>query len=158
MDVNVSVSVLTTALDEVRAADQWKLPPVEADQTEMCVMVSVPVMVNAGEFDSAIAPDAAAENVADCRVVTTDGWRVPAEPGSPMCSWMKVPAMPVKVMPLSTFKKAFAVLTACNPAVTFGSFKVDSLWLNEPCPLEFMNARTQYVPASGTAVGLLESG
>ena len=63
--VNVKVSVFTTDLDVVSAADQRKLPAEEASHTEICEIVSVPVIVNDGEFDKAIAPPDAAEKVAD---------------------------------------------------------------------------------------------
>jgi hypothetical protein len=86
--VNVRVSVFTTDLDVVRAADQRKFPAVEASHTEMCVIVSVVVIVNDGELDNAIAPADAAEKVADARVVTADEFDVPAAPGSAVCSLM----------------------------------------------------------------------
>jgi hypothetical protein len=82
------VSVFTTDLDVVRAADQRKFPAVEASHTEMCVIVSVVVIENEGELDNAIAPADAAEKVADDRVVTADGFDVPAAPGSAVCSLM----------------------------------------------------------------------
>jgi hypothetical protein len=63
--VKVRVSVFTTDLEVVKAAVQRRLPAVEASQTEMCVIVSVAVIVNEGELDNAIAPPDAAENVAD---------------------------------------------------------------------------------------------
>jgi hypothetical protein len=62
--VKVRVSVATTDFDVVNAADHRKFPEVEASHTEICVMVSVAVIVNAGEFDNAIAPADAALNVA----------------------------------------------------------------------------------------------
>jgi hypothetical protein len=110
--VNVKVSVLTTAFGVVSAADQWKLPAVDADHTEMWVIVSVAVIVNAGAVEDTIAPAEAAEKVTLCRVVTADTAVVPADPGSAVWSWMKVPAMPVKVVPRSTLSQALAVLTA----------------------------------------------
>ena len=84
--VNVRVSVFTTDLDVVSAADQRKFPAVEASHTEICVIVSVVVIENDGEFDSAIAAPEAAEKVADDRVVTADALAVPAAPGSAVCS------------------------------------------------------------------------
>jgi integral membrane sensor domain MASE1 len=114
--VNVKVSVLTTAFGVVRAADQWKFPAVDADHTLIWVIVSVAVIVNAGELDRAIAPAAAAEKVADWRVVTAEIAVVPAAPGSAVCSWINVPAIPVKVVPRRTFNQALAVLTAWSPA------------------------------------------
>jgi hypothetical protein len=56
--------VFTTDFDVVNAAVQRRLPAVEASQTEICVIVSVAVMLNDGELERAIAPEDAAENVA----------------------------------------------------------------------------------------------
>jgi len=84
--VNVRVSVFTTDFDAVNAAVQRRLPAVEASHTEMCVIVSVVVIENDGEFERAIAPVDAAENVADWRVVTADAFAVAAAPGSAVWS------------------------------------------------------------------------
>ena len=114
-ELNVNVSVFTTDFGVVNAADQWKLPARDADHTEMWVIVSVAVIVNAGEFDDVIAPAAAAENVTDCRVVTAEMAVVPADPGSAVCSWMNVPATPVNVVPRRTFNQALASVNCVEP-------------------------------------------
>ena len=113
----MSVSVFTTDLEVVSAADHKKLPALEASQTEMCEMVSVVVIVKDGELDSAIAPADAAENVADARVVTAEGAVVPAAPGSAVCNLMNVPAGAVNAVARSIFSQLFASVVAASPTV-----------------------------------------
>jgi len=115
--VKVNTSVLTTDLEVVSAAVQRRLPAVEASHTEMCVMVSVVVMVNAGELERAIAPLEAAENVADWRVVTADAFAVPAAPGSPVWSLMYVAAGAVNATARSILSQLFASVVVANPTV-----------------------------------------
>lgn len=85
----VYVSPLTTLLDDVRAAERMKFPLLEASHIEMCVRVSVAVIDQlVGEADRLIDPPDAAEKLALFRVVFVDAFAVPADPGSPVWSWM----------------------------------------------------------------------
>ena len=84
---NVSVDPLMTGTLDVRAADSWKFPAVEASQNEMWVMVSLAVMENAASADRDIDVPDGALKVAAFRVTTALTFAVPAAPGSPMWSF-----------------------------------------------------------------------
>jgi hypothetical protein len=114
---NVNVSVFTTDLDVVNAPENRKFPADDASHTEMCEIVSVAVIVNTGEFDKAIEPADAAENVADCLVVTAEALDAADAPGSPICSLMNVPAGAVNAVPLSMFSHWLARVVAASPTV-----------------------------------------
>lgn len=92
---NVSVSPVWTVFDAVSAADARNVPAVLASQTLMCVTVSgdVPAHeVQDGVLLMAIAPAEAALNVIEGRVVTELAAVAPADPGSAVCSFAKLPA------------------------------------------------------------------
>ena len=109
--------MFTTDFDVVNAAVQRRLPALEASHTEICVIVSVVVMLNDGEFERAIAPEEAAENVADWRVVTADGFAVPAAPGSAVWSLIYVAAGAVNAVARSILSQLLASVVVANPTV-----------------------------------------
>ena len=80
-------------------------------------MVSVAVIENDGELDKAKAPDDAAEKVAADRVVTADGFAVPAEPGSAVCNLIYVPAGAVNATARSILSQLLARLVVDIPTV-----------------------------------------
>lgn len=88
-DVNCRVSPEAHAFDDDRAAENRNVPDVDADHTEMSVMVSeVPPFVQVGWVDKLIDPDDAVPNVAEARVVEpAEIDVVPAEPGAAVCNW-----------------------------------------------------------------------
>ncbi len=93
---SVNVSPVLTVLDDARATEHRNVPDVFASQTLMCVTTSplVPAHdVHDGNVDvNAIDPPDAAENVIAGRVVTEDAAEAPDAPGSPVCSFAKLPA------------------------------------------------------------------
>jgi hypothetical protein len=93
--VRVSVSPVCTVFDAVSAAEFRNVPAVFASHTLMCVTTSpfVPAHdAHDGVLDIAIDPADAAENDAEGLVVTELAAVAPAEPGSAVCSLMKLPA------------------------------------------------------------------
>jgi len=85
-DVSDNVSPLTTDLLAVNATDHKKLPPVEASQKLMWLIVSVAVIDHVEPIDViAIDPADAALKVGETRVVTADAAVVPEAPGSAVC-------------------------------------------------------------------------
>jgi hypothetical protein len=102
MEVRVSVSVLAQAFDADKAPERTNVPAELADHSEMWLMVSdVPPFVHTGAvplpaFDP---PDAAAKPCATRVVEPAAALFAPAAPGSPVCSLMYEPAIPVKVVP-----------------------------------------------------------
>jgi hypothetical protein len=94
-DVRFKVSPVLTVFDAVSCAEYRNVPAVLASHTLMSVTTSpfVPAHVaHDGVFDDAHDPADAAENVTDGRVVTDDALAVAAAPGSPVCSFTKLPA------------------------------------------------------------------
>jgi len=129
-DVSVNVFVDTHACEAVNAAEYWKLPAVVESHTEMWLIVSVVLALvhAAGDDVRLIDPDAAALNVNALRVVSpAAAFDVPAEPGSPTCSFAACTAGAVNVVPAElprkTFRNALAVLTPESPTVTVISLR-----------------------------------
>jgi hypothetical protein len=84
--VRENVDPLTTGTPEDSAHDSWNVPAVDADQIEMCVIVSEVVIDQVPNDDNAIEFDDGAANVGAFRVVFADVFAVPAAPGSPTCN------------------------------------------------------------------------
>jgi len=134
---SVNVSADAHAFDAVSATVNRSVPDVDAVQIEIWVSVSdVPPFVHA---DGAVPrdsddPDEELEKMNEFRVVEpTDTLEVPAAPGSPVCSWTKLPATALYAAPplpvvLSVFSQPETRLGA-SPAVTARPPQAQARWL-----------------------------
>jgi hypothetical protein len=88
--VTLIVSPFVTDFDADRAPDCRKFPAVDASQIDTWLIVSDPADHEVHETaDAADDPADGAANVSCFRVVSAEAFDVPADPGSPVCSFRK---------------------------------------------------------------------
>jgi hypothetical protein len=119
-DVRFNVSPFVMAFDDVSATENRKFPAVVESHTEMWEIVSDPAdhdVQDGSVVVIAFDPVDAADHVSAFRVVSADTFDVPADPGSPVCSFTAVVAGAENAVAPSMSSHLFARFTACRPTV-----------------------------------------